>query len=132
MPSDQFTQSGPFAGPVTFDSLFRSQLFTPLMWGAVGNGASDDTLAVQRAIDALPAGGGIIYFPAAFTFACATGLAISKPNVTFLGASNKNESLINVSTLIFTGTGSTRFIDARDSRGFRVENMRVQYSSSSF
>src|SRR6185295_8517830 len=32
-------------------------------WGAFGNGSTDDTAAIQSAIDALPADGGVLFFP---------------------------------------------------------------------
>ncbi len=35
----------------------------PQWWGAQGNGAADDTAAIQAAIDSLPYTGGVIFFP---------------------------------------------------------------------
>jgi len=32
-------------------------------YGAVGNGSTDDKLAIQNAINAVPSGGGVVYFP---------------------------------------------------------------------
>lgn len=37
---------------------------TPQMFGAKGDGSTDDTDAIQAAIDSLPDGGGTVYFPA--------------------------------------------------------------------
>lgn len=59
-------------------------------FGAVGDGVADDTVAIQSAIDALPAAGGAIYFPrgtyyvttANVNYSC---LWVHKDNVTLTG-----------------------------------------------
>lgn len=46
--------------------------------GAVGDGTTDDTSAIQAAISALPTGGGTLYFPAASSFyAISSGFTLS-------------------------------------------------------
>lgn len=45
-------------------------------FGAVGDGVADDTTEIQAAIDALPAGGGTVFFPAG-TYLISTALAPS-------------------------------------------------------
>jgi hypothetical protein len=55
-------------------------------YGAVGNGASDDTAALQAAITAAgAAGGGIVFLPAG-TYKISTPLTMSASNVTLLGS----------------------------------------------
>lgn len=128
--SHTFTQTGTGAVPVAVTSIFQSKIYTPFMFGAVGNGVADDTAAIQRAIDALPFHGGAVDFPAGYDFLCASSLTITGQSVTLRGATNQNEDFFSPS-ITYSGTG-TRFIDARDSRGFKLEGLRVQYSSASF
>lgn len=49
---------------------FVQQAYNPMDFGAVGDGVSDDTTAVQAAIDATPASGGAVILPATGTFLC--------------------------------------------------------------
>ena len=71
-------------------------LDTTLKWyvvtdyGATGNGTTDDTLAIQKAINAAEtAGGGIVYFPTGTYIISAApgnfGLTVSASNIVFLG-----------------------------------------------
>lgn len=55
-------------------------------YGAVGDGVTDDTTAIQAAINAVPATGGIVYFPAGTYIISGAGLTFTKSNVTFAGA----------------------------------------------
>jgi hypothetical protein len=126
----EFIQTGSGATAVDLDTLFRKTVYTPKMFGAVCDGITDDTKALQRTIDALPPGGGIVYTPPGTTLLL-LGTITVVPNVTFLGAGNKDEIPPNASIWNYAGTGA-RFIDARDSRGFRIEGMRILYSSASF
>lgn len=57
---------------------------TPLQFGAVGNGAADDTAALQRAIAALRPGG-TLTIPAGKTFRHTAVLRIAVPDVTING-----------------------------------------------
>jgi len=50
-------------------------------FGAVGNGTSDDTTAIQAAFDSLPSSGGVIYFPPATTYLINTTVNITRSNV---------------------------------------------------
>lgn len=55
-------------------------------FGAKGDGTTDDSDAIQAAIDSLPVEGGIIFFPRG-TYYLASALSFtSKPNIVFLGA----------------------------------------------
>lgn len=63
-------------------------LITPVYnvvgYGAKGDGVTDDTAAVQAAIDALPANGGVVYFPPG-DYKITSTLIIPKAGVSFLG-----------------------------------------------
>lgn len=100
-------------------------------FGVIGNGIVDDSDALQAAIDALSTtNGGIVYIPQGMTILCTKPIRIIHSGARLIGASSAGAEA-NVSTLIYSGTGA-RFIDARDTAGFVIENIRVQYSSSSF
>ena len=53
-------------------------------YGAIGDGVTDDTAAIQAAIDAMPTVGGVLYFPAGKYLVPAGGLTCNKP-ITILG-----------------------------------------------
>lgn len=76
-------------------------------FGAVGDGTTDDTTAIQNAINALPAQGGNVYLPAG-TYAIKTGpLSITTIGVRLTGASRNGTQLTaagaDVSILSTTG-----------------------------
>lgn len=77
-------------------------------YNAVGNGTTDDKAAIQAAIDALPTGGGVLYFPAttAGYYRIATGPLTLKPGLTFRGAGQAATRLISVSGGLFTWTAN--------------------------
>jgi hypothetical protein len=68
-------------------------------YGAVGDGVTNDTAAIQAAIDAaVAAGGGTVFIPEGI-FVCASGLSWNVDGVYLVGVG------ANASTLKFTGTG---------------------------
>jgi len=54
-------------------------------YGAVGDGATDDTAAIQAALNAVPASGATVMLPAG-TYVVSSTLTIDKDNTTFCGA----------------------------------------------
>ncbi len=61
-------------------------------FGAKGDGVTDDTAAIQAAINAVPSGGGIVLFPNPAVFYKAANLQL-KSNITLIGqCSSKNDS----------------------------------------
>jgi hypothetical protein len=65
-------------------------------YGAVGDGTTNDTAAVQAAIDAVPSTGGVVWFPAG-TYKLVTSALTLKSNLTLLGA-GKLASIIKQTT----------------------------------
>lgn len=76
-------------------------------YGAIGDGKTDDTAAVQRAIDAAPQGGSVV-FP--FGIYMVTGLKISNKGTALVGAARWGTRLVrlrgNKPLLDISGTGT--------------------------
>ena len=61
--------AGPSSGPITAPSLRTFVTVMDAPWSATGNGVTDDTTAVQDAVNAVStAGGGIVQFPEGYSF----------------------------------------------------------------
>tara|TARA_R110000737_G_scaffold250459_2_gene260172 strand:- start:91 stop:1524 length:1434 start_codon:yes stop_codon:yes gene_type:complete len=74
-------------------------------FGATGNGSTDDTAAIQAAIDAA-SNGGSVYFPRG-KYYCASGLEVGRLNFTMYGEAGSNQSnLENFSSAIVFGDTS--------------------------
>jgi hypothetical protein len=61
-------------------------------YNATGNGSTDDRAAIQAAIDAVPATGGVVYFPEGTYMISGAGLT-GNNNATLLGAGKRNSTL---------------------------------------
>jgi len=77
-------------------------------YGAKRDGSTDDSKAIQAAIDAVPTDGGIVFFPPG-TYKINTGLTISSSNVYLIGAGSESTilditDLVDFSAISFTGS----------------------------
>jgi Right handed beta helix region len=89
------------AGPVgagtapnsTWSALTAMQVENPMNHGAAGNGSADDLPALRAAIAALPATGGIVFFPSGKSFKKNDLLVITKDHVK-LWAINREAELV--------------------------------------
>ena len=105
-----FTQSGIDAVARTVDSRLKDAVSVK-DFGAVGDGAADDTTAIQAAINAAEAAGrGTIRFPAGLYRVTAT-LTVDSNNVYICGAGMWNTIITRSTnygdTLVFTGNSAT-------------------------
>ena len=111
-------------------------------FGARGDGTTDDTVAIQAAIDSLPQDtsapmGGIVYFPQPednYRVTDALNLADTR-NITLLGdtLNSANEPATTgsgKSTINYTGTDATRLFDCRSTQGFLAHGLAVTHDAS--
>jgi hypothetical protein len=84
-------------------------------YGAVGNGITNDTAAIQAAIDALPAEGGTVYFPEG-TYLSA-GLTV-RSGIELVGAGQH-------ASIISHTSASAHGIYGQDVVGFSMRNLRL-------
>lgn len=99
-------------------------------FGAVGDGATDDTAEVQSAVDAaVAAGGGTVLFPDGAFLLTALDLDAAG-GVVLKGVGGPEQT--TASNITFAGTGAGSFISGRDCLGVTVEGLRIAYSSNLF
>ena len=104
-----------------------------LDFGAVGDGVTDDTAAIQKAIDAVAVGGGTVLFPAGRTYIVAGSLSVlQKSSVCLVGQGNATAGAAFGSILKFTASSGTRLIDARGSYGFSLKGLYVWQSNAAY
>lgn len=90
-------------------SMIENGVFDVTNYGAAGNGLADDTQAIKDAIAAVPAEGGVVYFPSGTYRVTSQILIDSKPFVDFVG--NGYSSVIKPDdgayiVMLFNGSGS--------------------------
>jgi len=106
-------------------------------YGALGNGA-DQTVALQAAIAALPAEGGMLYFPrrqggGAGDYRYSSTLNFDgKRSVVLRGDGGGTTGVAPATTLYYTGTGAGTGISARGGSGFTIIDIWLSYSNSAF
>jgi hypothetical protein len=101
-------------------------------FNATGDGVTDDTAAIQAAIDALPASGGILHFPTG-NFLCESGLSfVDRVSVRVTGDGGPTGGAAGTSRLTFTQTTGSRCIDARSTTGVTFENLYILQSGAGF
>lgn len=105
-------------------------------FGVVGNGIADDTIAMQAAITSLNATlGGTLLIPAGLIVKCLSSISIgTASHVTIIGETSSTHAGNFSSVLRYAGGGGagTFFIDARNTAGFNLSNLSIDYTSSSF
>lgn len=96
-------------------------------FGGVGDGVFDNLTAINAAISALPATGGIIFFPpGVYNCSGAVNLA-QKVGVVLMGSGATNGA-----TLRYTNTGSTSFVNFGSSFDCSVWLLTIDHSSASY
>jgi hypothetical protein len=101
-------------------------------FGAAIDNSTDDGAAWSAAIAALPAAGGDIFQPRGVSKTSQRIDVSERRNVRIIGEGSDNDAGGFGSTLIYTGTGSSSFIDARNTVGFQMEGFNLLYGSQSF
>ncbi len=108
-------------------------------FGAKGDG-SDDTAAIQAAIDAVKEGpdghpqGGVVFFPRG-DYVCEGPLVLSKTyGVTLMGEGGPNGGFMRppASLLTYRGSAAAQFIDARETLGTTLIGLGIRYMNPSF
>lgn len=97
------------------------QVFNVQGYGAAADGTTDDTAAIQAAIDAAPAGGAIIFFPTGW-YKVSSSITISKSAIHLIGVGMGNAVNIKVSSHDFDVFVST-------AANFQMENISISADS---
>lgn len=98
-------------------------------YGATGNGTTDDTTALQAAIDAAgTAGGGIVFFPAG-TYKISSALNVgnnSRHNVTLQGVGSGNYSTGDAPCTIVQSSTTAHGIVSSDTMNNWIKDIKIQ------
>ncbi len=98
---------------------------TAFAFGATGDGETDDTVAIQAAINACN-NSRSLHFPSG-TYICASGLTITTANSLMMTGEGEQHSVI-----MFTGAGSGIHMSATSCTYLSFENIGIQYNNGSF
>ncbi len=98
-------------------------------FGATGDGATDDTSFIQAALDAVPANGGIVYFPNG-TYKVTSVLTVSKPCTRLLGP-GRRQRIATLAPVIINYTGTGNVINITGNQGFVCEFLHFNYPAQS-
>jgi hypothetical protein len=131
------TGGGLTGGPITTSGTVSldPKIYNPVTappYNAVCNGSTDDSAALQAAINAIPAQGGVINLPSnGSTCAHASTLDFrGKNDVQFIGGGLEGTST-QVSNLLYTGSGA-RAYDLRDTAGTHFKGIFFGWSNPGF
>lgn len=118
----------------------NNRLFNVKDYGAIGNGVADDSSAIQAAIAAAGTAsthGGVIFFPAG-RYSCASPINLKDSRgIRLLGAGGGGVgggggTARPASVLVYTGTGTTPFLQMNSAQYDSIEQLGVTYNSASF
>jgi parallel beta-helix repeat protein len=125
-------QIGIYASAGSTISGFSNAVFYPETYGAVGNGITDDTVAIQAAITAAQsAGGGTVQFGAK-TYLVTASLTITSSNVILAGVTSGSTTITcnSASADIIQVTGTGAFQSGTNIFYTQFRNLRVSRSVS--
>jgi hypothetical protein len=103
-------------------------------YGAVGDGVTDDTGAIQSAIDSIGPGGGTVFFPSDYIFRCAGTLVLdNREGIRLLGGRVGAGNPIDPTppTLLFTGTGAS-FLSLHSVVSVGLRSLCIRYNNAAF
>lgn len=116
---------------VLYESILNRKVINVVEYGAIGDGVTDDTPAIQAAIDACPFGGRV-YMPTPTTWYGITNL-LTKANMTLEGPSMPGQSLLRLPGS--TGHGITEKTVAQGNpsgaSGLWLKNIRLHMNGTS-
>lgn len=102
--------------------------------GGVGDNATDNTVAIQNAVDALPAQGGTIWCGddagGQYRFSGTIDVA-DRRSIVFAGPGAPTAGAAQASALIYTGT-DPRALDCRSTSGVGFRGVEVTYTNAAF
>lgn len=120
VPVVRFRRPDPDATDTLLRDLVWQQGRTVAEFGGVQNGATDASTALEKAIAALPAAGGVVWVPPSdMPLVINGGLTITKPNVAIIGSGPQASKIIMTS-----GHNATTFL--LTANGFRLSGFNVQ------
>ena len=123
-----YTPAGTNAVPRTVQSKLRETVSVK-DFGAVGDGVTDDTAAIQAAIDSLSTGGAV-YFPEG-VYSISASLVVNSPNITLYG-DGASQSTIQSTSPSFWLIRYTDNADYLTVRGIYLKGSAVDASTTQY
>ena len=103
-------------------------------YGAVGDGTTNNDVAIAAAVAALPAGGGVLYVPHG-NFLVSPGVLNfnNKTNVRLFGETKTQAAVVNNTSRLYTNaTTNASFLTADTIKGFELDHIWIYYTSASY